>query len=298
MMVSSSATWANPREERGPPTKLSSEVGCRDGIIPPMKTVSRAGVRHPLILDCQNYESSIESLARAYGTKVSKLERFLSALDLEREYELRSISVTEDYYLVDQFRAKFGEPSHAWDRICWFHLTRVPEGTDFSEGLLPLRLSLEKAWKTVEAAQSEKRRRAILRRLRRVGVPDFQYKLKVGVPLHDGPYAMLVREAAFQSSSIHNHDYLRTPEIVEDICNGFKNHCGESILVETLNALKPCIVKFEDSTDAEDLHLMRVLLYYCWLKCRGEDLCDLANTCFDGRGRIIPRSAIQSIEFV
>jgi hypothetical protein len=260
--------------------------------------VPRATSSMSATLNCENYESSIGCLAHVYGKEVAGLERFLSELDIGREYEAEKISVRGDCYLFDVFQAEFGKALRSWDRVRWFHLTRVPLGTDFSEGILPLTLSLEKVWKTIIAAQDDKRKRAICEKLRTMGVPDRQYNLKAGVPLHGGPYAMLVREAAFHSASMHNHDYLRTPEIVEDICNGFKNHCGESILDETLGALKPCIVKFEESADDDDGHLMRVLLYYCWSKCRGEDLCYLANTCFDGRGKIVPCSAIQNIEFV
>ena len=35
---------------------------------------------------------------------------------------------------------------------------------------------------------------------------------------HYGPYAMLVREIAFNSQVVGNHDYLKIPEIIEDMC--------------------------------------------------------------------------------
>jgi len=249
-------------------------------------------------LDCENYDSSIKCLADAYAAKISDVEALLSALDLEEEYRTRKIPVPSDEYLAGLFQSRFGRPVHVWDNIYWFHLTRVPANTDFAEGILPLRLALEKIWTALISVQDDARKRAILERLRDRGVPDYQYKLKAGVPLHDGPYAMLVRESAFHSAAMWNHDYLKMPEIIEDICNGYERHSGERICDEIANALKPCIVKFEDSDSADDRHLMHVVLYYCWSKCRNEELCHLANTCFDAKGKIIPRSAIRKIEFL
>lgn len=109
---------------------------------------------------------------------------------------------------------------------------------------------------------------------------------------------MLVKESAFRSAEMGNHDYLRMPEIVEDICNGYEHQTGECILEDVSSVLTPCIVKFEVESDRDDEHLNRVLLYYCWSKCRNEEMCDLSNTCFDGQGRVIPRSAILKVEFV
>jgi len=250
------------------------------------------------ILDCETYQSSIQCLAECYAAKVSDVESYLSALDLEEQYRRKKISVRGDEYLAELFLSTFGKPAKRWDTVCWFHLTRVPASTDFAEGILPLRLALEKIWTTVLSAADRPRKRAILERLRDMGVPDRQYNLKAGVALHDGPYAMLVRESAFHSAAIGNHDYLTMPEIIEDICNGYERHTGERILDEIASALKPCIVKFEHPDSDHDQHLANVLLYYCWSKCRDEELCYLANTCFDAKGKAIPRLAIRRIEFL
>jgi hypothetical protein len=252
-------------------------------------------------LDCESYASSIKCLAETYAAKISDVGDFLSAFDLDLEYQKRNISVSGDEYLTGVFQVQFGNPVRVWNKINWFHLTRVPSNTNFAEGILPLRLALPKIWRAIIAVLDDTRKKAVLERLRDTGVPDFQYSLKAGDALHHGPYAMLVRESAFHSAEMGNHDYLRIPEIIEDICNGYEKQTGESILDEVANSLKPCIVKFEnpECEDGEDgRHLMRALLYYCWSKCRDEELCYLANTCFDAQSKTIPRSAIQKIEFL
>lgn len=253
------------------------------------------------VLDCETYESSIRCLADAYDVSVSDAEAFLSALDIEEEYGRKKISMLGDEYLAKRFQGEFGDPKHAWNVVYWFHLTRVPSNTNFEEGILPLGLALDKVWDAVISAQDDAGTKVRLERMRKAGVPDDQYNLKTPVASLHGPYAMLVREVAFHSGAIGNHDYLGIPEIVEDICNGFKVETGESILEPVQNFLKPCVVKFEERDGADrpdDPNLRRVLLYYCWSKCRSEEFCYMANTCFDAGGEVIPRSAIRRIEFL
>lgn len=253
------------------------------------------------VLDCETYHSSIRCLADLYAIDVYDAEAFFSALDIDEEYRRKDVSMRGDEFLARRFQAQFGDPDSTWERVRWFHVTRVPPDTTFDEGILPLGPALDKVWDAVIAAQDDAGTKAKLQKMREKGVRDRQYNLKTPATFFHGPYAMLVRVVSFHSGTIGNHDYLGIPEIVEDICNGYEAATGESILRRVQNFLKPCIVKFEERDGADrpdDPHLRRVLLYYCWSKCRSEDLCYLANTCFDAGGQVIPRSAIRKIEFL
>jgi len=176
-------------------------------------------------------------------------------------------------------------------------LTRAPIGTDFAEGILPLGSSLEIVWKTITGIPKHENIRRNLERLRRDGVPDHQYNLKVGAQLHSGPYGMLVREAAFHPKSMGNHDYLALPEIVEDICNGYHAKFGVRIHGEISTGLQKCIVKFEAPIESGH-DLIEPSLLYCWKTIHGQALSFDANTCFNGYGVPVPRSMIRSIEFL
>ena len=112
-------------------------------------------------LDCEDYNSAIKCLADAHGAKLAEVEAFLSSLDLEGHYRTKGVTVRGDEYLAGLFQTQFGGPIHVWDKICWFHLTRVP-GTDFAEGILPLGLALERIWATVISIQDDSRKKAIL----------------------------------------------------------------------------------------------------------------------------------------
>jgi len=235
-------------------------------------------------LDCESLESAVRSLADHYQASVVDTRAFL-------------IGTTSEDGLFQSFECRFGPAKSAWEYVCWFHLTRVPEGTNFAEGILPLNLALDKVWAAMTAIVNPIKK-ANLDKLRQVGVPNFQYGLKTSNPAcFAGPYAMLVRESAFCSHEMGNHDYLTMPEIVEDICNGYEKQFNVSISEEIAAGLRKCIVKFEVTAERGEEHAAEVLSY-CWCKYHNQDLHHDANMCHDNGGIPIPYSAIRKIEFL
>lgn len=248
------------------------------------------------VLDCESYESSLKSICDLYEATAADVTKFLRTVDLDKEYEKRTTSVSSKDLLTDLFESRFGLPTQAFRQVCWFHLTRVPRGTDFSEGILPLHLVLKTIWQTMISIPTDARTKANLRRLQKNGVPDDLYGLKTQSLLHSGPYAMLVRESAFHAGSIGNHDYLAFPEIIEDICNGYEKEFGERIHERVGAVLKPCIVKFE-TAEEDGNHLATPTLSYCWHKVHDQKLSFATNICYDGGGIAIPNTAIRRVEF-
>lgn len=222
---------------------------------------------------------------------------FLAVVDLEKEYEANSGDSDGNDLIVDLFEAHFGPCAQVWDLACWFHLTRVPLGTTFSEGILPLDLALDRIWQTLNAILGPGQKAVKLQELRAAGLSDYLYNLKTQSSIHFGPFAMLVRESAFHAEAMWNHDYLRIPEIIEDICNDYERRFRERIHEEVSAGLRPCVVKFEVAEDSGE-SLLAPVLHYCWCKARREELHLHANTCFDGRGQTVPHSAIRKFEFL
>jgi hypothetical protein len=233
---------------------------------------------------------------RTYGTNAVRVIDFLKKIDLYEEHEKSNFSGDADDYLKSLFDAAFGLPAHL-EKVCWFHLTRVPKEAKFCEGILPLHLVLDKIWSTIISIPKDPQIKRNLEKLRQEGVGDFQYALKTNDMLHSGPYAMLIRESAFHAKSIGNHDYLGSPEIIEDICNGYKSRFGKIIYDEITGALKKCIVKFESSKNIHD-YLIASTLLYCWYKIRDEELDHLLAYGYNAEGETIPREAIRKIDFV
>jgi hypothetical protein len=239
-----------------------------------------------IVLDCESFESALRSISELYGASPQEVQKFLSNLDLTDYSQLRPM-----------FEAHFG-PHKSLDAVCWFHLTRVPANTKFSEGILPLHEALAKIWNTLISIPTDKGKRANLEQLKMVGVPNDLYLMKTQNRIHSGPYAMLVREVAFHANAVGNHDYLEFPEIVEDICEGYKEKFGDNIHEEIANTLRRCIVKVELPADDDVDDIIESALLYCWCKINNEELSFASNTCFDGGGASIPFESIRKIEFV
>ena len=238
----------------------------------------------------------MESISSLYGVNTSEVIGSLRAIDLEREYEKGTTVVGPHELLLRLLESRIGSPAQTFQHVCWFHLTRVPPDTDFAEGILPLHDALPRIWQTIISIPTDPGTKANLRKLQESGVPDYLYTLKTGNRLHSGPFAMLVKESAFNAHSMRNHDYLAFPEIIEDICNGYQTKFGGRIHEEVSAALRPCIVKFEVAEE-EGENLIKPVLNYCWHKEHGQELGLGTNTCYDGNGKLIPRSAIREIEF-
>jgi hypothetical protein len=248
------------------------------------------------VLDCESYESSLKSICDLYEATAADVTGFLWAVDLDKEHEKRMTSVSPRDPLTDLFESCFGLPTRAFHQVHWFHLTRVPRGTDFAEGILPLHLVLKTIWQTVISIPTDARTKANLQKLEKKGLPDNFYGLKTQSPTHSGPYAVLVRESAFHARSMGNHNYLAFPEIIEDICNGYQKEFGERIHERIATALKPCIVKFE-TAEEDGNRLVTPVLSYCWHKVHNQKLGSGTHHDYNAGGIAIPNAAIRRVEF-
>lgn len=247
-----------------------------------------------LVLDCDTRSSAVASVASIYGLSSQTIESFLRDFDIDAHYERTHPSQSGDQELRHVFEAKFNVQPKQPDRVCWFHLTRAPKGTDFSEGLLPPSASLDRVWQAVLSVFEGTEHEVKLRELRHMGVPSWHYSTKVGNPIHAGPYAMLVRDVATQSKAIGNHDYLWLPEIMDDICAGYCERYGDPLYELLSQALVPTTVKFW-SAKKRGNGCVAAALFYLYLSAHNEPLSLYANTCFDGENSPIPPSQVLSV---
>jgi hypothetical protein len=248
-------------------------------------------------IDCESYESALASLAGVYGVSSEDIKDYLSNFDLDGEYEKYKEDMDASDLLLTKFNEEFDRPKRPIAGVSWFHLTRTLKGSTFSEGILPLGAALPKLWDMLVSIPKAKIKKRRLEEMRTNGVPNYQYNLKTPHKLHHGPYAMLVRESAFNASEIGNHDYLKLPEVIEDVCWGYQEKFKESIQEEIMAALRPCIVKFEDRSGTRT-DVIGPVIRYCHCKVWNDELHIHTNTCFDGQGEAVPFEAIQKIEYL
>ena len=230
-----------------------------------------------------------------------RLDLAFEDVDIEKGFDKRSEE------LFTQVRLKAS--STAFDKVCWFHLTRAPSSANFSKGVLPLNQSLNLIWdflfslikndfsteiwnqfKKFMTAGSVSNENNLCSNLHR----DFQ--TKINTSLHQGPYAMLIKEVAFNSRQIGNHDYLKMPEIIDDICVCFENIHKYNLREIYCANSKPCIVKF--ASDRTEHNYLIKSLYYLYRKYKGLNLNAECWANLDNKGKIVLPKDIKSINWI
>ena len=245
-------------------------------------------------LDCESKEYVFHSLCEGFTCGPDSLKNILLELDLEKIYQENgdNIYIPSEEYLYNYIVKRLG--NHKPLKVVnWFHLTRTTKQTEFNDGIIPLGDSLEKIWSALIDIAPDVVIKDNLKLLRQSGVPNHLYGIKHNNPFHWGPYAVLIKETAFRSSI--QHDYLGMPEIIEDICNGYEEKYGESIINIYESSLVPKIVKFK-SNKRVDAGCIEAALYYAYEAVRGNPPSSNCITCFDSEGvKIEPESIVSVI---
>jgi hypothetical protein len=187
------------------------------------------------------------------------------------------------------------------EEAVWFHITRCFAETDFAEGLLPLGDVLELLWRNLYSLVAEEVPAEEWRQCRDGLQTDGNhsarlYRMKVAGRHLWGPYGMLIRDLAFDPQPVRNHDFLRGPEIIEDICRCFLALHGIDLLSRFRSATRPCIVKFVG--EAPTIDCVGSALLYLHLKYRGLPLSQRCNCNFDAAGTPVSRSQILEVQLL
>ena len=239
----------------------------------------------------------MDSICQIYDVRSVVVSSFLKDFHLEEYidehfYELSGLA---DDTLRQVFERRTGLIPKPLDRVFWFHLTRALPGTAFMEGLLPFGSSLDAVWDTIESVFSDTPHYDGLTSMRASNWAGPRYQLRHETPHLAGPYAMLVREVASYPLAVGNHDYLKMPETMQDICVAYMDRSGFDIEAELEQALEPRIVKFW-SDRRVDLAYVATALLYLYAKVREQQPIPDANTCFDGQNVVIPLEQIVSVK--
>lgn len=122
------------------------------------------------------------------------------------------------------------------------------------------------------------------------------YRLKMRSRMHWGPFAMLVRESAFRSYEMGNHDYLGAPEVVEDICQACHEHTGIDLLSVFMEQTYFYIIKFWDDRDRNGL--LKPALCYLHAHVNKYEMNMNNNICFDSKATVVAAKRILKIDTV
>jgi hypothetical protein len=245
-------------------------------------------------LNCASFATAVDSLAGLLQTTPRNLRRELRSLPLSTFDMLYSHSYILPHELL--WRTLVGTITQPPipSRVRWFHATRVKPNTDLSEGLQPLGARLPALRTHLEQLMTDFS-------IARAGANDdaghfgHLYEMKTADSLHWGPYAVLVRDAIVRRD-LNTHNYLRTPEIIEDLAAVLAGRNDGHLLRVFIRTTVPCIVTFESREPREDV--VAIGLHYCYLATWKQAPGIEGNTCFSANGKTIPREDIVAVEYV
>lgn len=246
-------------------------------------------MENQIILDCESFSSSLKSLEEIYSSSSSEIIGYLGSVNLEEIFKTNKPKDSYGYdYLFECFERRFKTEIKEFEAYC-FHTTRIRKGTKFSNGILPLNQVIDKIEEFIDKIAFD------------LGLEIIKIELTkdnmIGLKLRndDSPWGIFIKDWAFElASGIHN--YLKFPEIVEDIINfKYPNDCSV-LLKEYSQRTVPCIVKFKvpNIIKRERLPLLIYYLYHKVNKLEMEFDCAFN---YSNQGFKIDKENIEKIEY-
>ncbi len=242
------------------------------------------------ILDCENLESILTCLENIFGTQKDNIITFLRGLDFDSVFEKSKKEKYGYEYLYDEFLKNFTvdfKPIKAF----WFHNTRVPKHTDFSEGILPLLEALPRVECFIDKIVINLGLQ--LNKTSAINDDGIQHKSRTGTD--PGPWGFLIKEFAFEVPS-GIHDYLDLPEIVKHIIDFKYKPYYDIVLKEYRKSTIPCIVKFESEREFHPDNLAYVI-QYLYNKINKLENSMYSNTNYSNCGLPIKADKIVNVTF-
>lgn len=242
------------------------------------------------------------SLATITSIPVEKIKTFLSDFDMDNYYTTHQCPYPGDNVLLTRFKSKY-DTSCNFDATCWFHGTRTSKSNKFERGIFPLKEIIDEIWDFLFSLLDNEFTEKDWADFRKGLESDLEcqhsrsYRLKTKHSFHWGPYAYLIKDILIKAEDITIlHDYLKTSEIVEDICLCFKDCYGYNLLERYNQNTKRCIVKFKSCK--VDSRYIGDVLWYLYKFLHKEEIGDECGTSFDGKGNKIPKEDILKVEYI
>lgn len=252
-----------------------------------------------MILNCENMETALASLSEFFGCQAALLQDFLQGMDLDELYEKQHslgtpILIDPQEVIGELVAERFGSPKIP-DVVYWFHYTRVLPGTTFKEGLLPLDQVLEHIWDVLEHIFVSSPLLPRIRTSRRSQSATWMYRHKLSMPSDYGPHGMLFGDLHENRRCFSLSNFLRVPEIIDDILGMFSSTDYEDAMNLVHHALVPCVVTFQ-APSRYPTYIVHHALLYVNASLRGESLTYAYS--YDGPSCVVPPEKIVRVRWL
>jgi hypothetical protein len=234
-------------------------------------------------------------LAELLGLSPALFGSKVAGIDVDWDHEQTS---PEDQVLIQLGVDPRSPPAPG--SVRWFHATRALPGTTFEDGLQPTLSALPKVWDALGACAAEwltkqewiEYQKSFLRADRQFSA---QFRRKRMAPGWEGPFAFLVRDAALGKHDTHK-DFTRLCETMEDICADFEVLHGHSLTQAYEKLSRRCLVVF--TWPGAWPGAVRAAANYVFRSLRGIGYGLHCNTNFSGKGKPVPGSLIELVEWL
>ncbi len=222
------------------------------------------------ILDCQSYDSALQSLAEIFWMPPETLESRLRACTVEA----RLASNERFQQFVSDNTVEFREPRCSGSY--WFHNARVRTPDVFRQsGIKPLSGVLDDVWamffdvigNRLSQTEKEEFRTAVgLDRIK--GRTAVAYAMITDAP-YSGPFAKLIREQADYTIAMNHFSYQKRSAIADHILKCLRQKHDIDLTAEFEAVTTPCAVKFFSAKIAPPL---QQALVYLWSKAHADEV--------------------------
>ncbi|PEF94031.1 hypothetical protein [Bacillus cereus] len=256
------------------------------------------------VLDCTTVSTMYESLENILGLSKQEIQKFFSDFKSKLHPYDTPYDKTNDKLLLEQIKKLIRKTDINYDRTVWFHGTRT--NNDFKDGILPLGEVIENIWDNLYKLVQKEISLEMWTEFRSNvenglgGDGAYHYNLKINLKKAWGPYGLLIREITFippeKFSDVGNHNYIKIPEIIEDICLEFDKKYQLNLKERFEDNSSKCIVHFY-TFNTKEKYIGSALhyLYLCFHDFEMDNNCSIA---FDGEGVKVPSEHILSVELL
>ncbi|WP_255473744.1 hypothetical protein [Pantoea sp. paga] len=247
------------------------------------------------VLNCSGRGMVLHSLCEGFRCPVSELQNELLGIDVEAAFASDpDIMVSANQFLYKHICSRLGQPDEVVSAY-WFHGTRTAAANQFNEGILPLNRSAEAVIRMLAECAPDSTARTRISAWAVSSVPDDMFQLRHGNATHWGPYGSLVREVQLNNEETKHHNYSTMPELVEDVCNAYREEYGADLKQHYLAVLKPRIIWFI-APPPDRQRCIEAALAYAYTSVRDLPPDSCANWGIDRKGIAVPPEDIVQVE--